>query len=195
MFVVQVFTRDGQSVGEYYHPGWLWAVATMDLDNDGYDEIILGGVNNAYGNLAGFHYPLTLVVLDSRRVEGEGPAPATDDRHFCGLSSGMEKAVLLLKEFGQLPTDGPGDFCLFREIVAGRDHFEAFANQIGRIDFGVDYQFDSHLRLEAAVPKWPVAEIIKSRIAKPLTQIELNRFYMKELGDIRVLKNDFVSQP
>lgn len=75
LFCVELLTKDGQVVGEYYHPGWLWASAIMDLDQDGYSEIILGGVNNAYGNLPGFEYPMTMVVLDSRAVAGEGPAP------------------------------------------------------------------------------------------------------------------------
>jgi hypothetical protein len=194
MFVVEVLTKDGDRVGEYYHPGWLWAMAAMDLDKDGYDEIILGGVNNAYGNLAGFSHPMTLVVLDSRRVEGQGPAPATDDRHFEGLSSGVERAVLFLRDFGQLPTDGADDFCFFQNIRAIGDHFEAAAAKINQPDVGVDYQFDSHLNLEFAQPKSPLAaQIIEFGITKPLTQAELNRLYLKELGDIRVLKNDFAT--
>ncbi len=35
LFLVSLFTTDGEVVGEYYHPGWLWAVGSMDLDGDG----------------------------------------------------------------------------------------------------------------------------------------------------------------
>jgi hypothetical protein len=194
VFVVEILTKDGKMVGEYYHPGWLWAMAAIDLDEDGFDEIVLGGVNNAYGNLAGFDHPMTLVVLDSRRVEGQGPAPATDNRHFVGLASGIERAVLLFRDFGPQPPDGPDDFSFFREIHPSGRHFEAFAVMTRPRDAGVDYQFDAHLGLESALPKGLVKQLIESKITKPLTQIERRNLYLEKFGDIRVLRNDLATQ-
>ena len=89
----------------------------MDLDQDGYSEILLGGVNDAYGGIPGFEYPMTLVILDSRSVEGQGPAPAEDGRHFPELPSGRERAVLLMRNFGQLPTADSDSFCLLSSLA------------------------------------------------------------------------------
>src|SRR5205807_6860065 len=131
-----------------------------DLDKDGYDEIILGGVNNAYGNLPGFDHPLTLVVLDSRNVAGQGLAPVADNRHFQGLSSGRERAALFLRNFGRMPADGPDAFCAFQSIVPRGDHFEAVAMKRYSIGLEVTYQFDAHLNLEFAQPKSPLVQLI-----------------------------------
>ena len=194
IFCVELLTKDGQVVGQYFHPGWLWASAVMDLDGDGFSEIILGGVNNAYGNVPGFEYPMTLVVLDSRFVEGEGPAPPPDSRHFPGLVSGRERAVLLMRNFGQLPSDGPEAFCNFVSILARDGHFEAMALKQGAGDLRVEYQFDRHLNLEYALPSARLLAMLNSKVKRPLSDVERRAFYVKEFGDIRVLKNDFANR-
>ena len=194
LFCVELLTKDGQVVGEYYHPGWLWANAVMDLDQDGYSEIILGGVNDAYGNLPGFEYPMTLVVLDSRAVEGEGPAPDGDTRHFPGLPSGRERAVLLLRNFGQMPSDAPTHFCLFAFIMPREGHIEARAFKLGSNGrIATDYQFDRHLNVEFALPSDLLATMLHSKLRHPPTDAERSQFYLKELGDTKVLKNDFAT--
>ncbi len=191
IFAVEVLTSRGKVVGEYYHPGWLWAMGTMDLDQDGWDEIILGGVNNAHGNVPGFEHPLTLVVLDSRKVEGQGPVPAEDERHFRGLSSGSEKAVLFLRTFGELPTDPPERFCIIREIRVRERHFEVIADRLGSYGVSVDYQFDSRLSLQIALPSIPLARILDSKRSLTSTShLSRYQYHFKELGDVRVLKND-----
>jgi hypothetical protein len=191
LFAVEVLTKDGQVVGEYYHPGWLWAIGVMDLDKDGYDEIILGGVNDTYGNLPGFDHPMTLVVLDSRRVKGQGPTPESDQRRFLNLSSGNERAALFLRNFGQLPTDKPAEFCLFQGIYPREGRFEATAVKLGSSDIVVHYQFDSQLNLESVLPSRPLAQLLDAKVKQqPLTPSERARFYLKELGDVKTFKNE-----
>ena len=111
-------SSEGKVVGEYYHPGWLWSATVKDINGDGWDEILLGGVNNAYGAQPGATHSVTMVVLDSRDMAGQGPAPTEDERHFQGLSEGHEKAVVLFPEFGQVPNGNPALFCLARGIRA-----------------------------------------------------------------------------
>jgi hypothetical protein len=167
----------------------------MDLDRDGSDEIILGGVNNAYGLLPGFEHPMTIVVLDSRRVEGQGSAPPTDDRHFKGLSSGHERAVLFFRRFGQLPTDDPNDFCAFQNIRPDGEHFEAIARKLSNGDIGAHYQFDAHLNLDMILPQAALAALLDKKIRPELTQTERLKAYVQQLGDVKVLKNDLATPP
>jgi len=194
IFCVELLTSDGKVVGEYYHPGWLWAMGLMDLDGDGTEEIILGGVNNAYGNLSGFDHPMTLVVLDSLHVQGQGPAPDTDDRHFQGLSSGNERAVLFFRNFGGLPTDPPSNFCLFRSILSAEGHFEAIAVKIGDRALYADFQFDRHLNLEMVSPSPALDAWLDERLSRPSRQIQRIFWYKEQLGNMKVLKNDFATR-
>lgn len=193
LFAVEILTPQGQVVGEYYHPGWLWAMATTDLDGDGFDEIILGGVNDAYGNLSGFDHPVALVILDSRHVSGQGPAPPTDDRHFDGLDSGRERAALLLPSFGQGQSDDPSNFCAAQQILVMRNHFEVLVMKMKQGEMSASYQFDRHLNLEMVSPSGRLAEFLVLAAKRPLTQVDRVDWYSKQLGDIRVLKNDFAS--
>jgi hypothetical protein len=189
LFAVELLTKDGKVVGEYYHPGWLWAMTVADLDHDGFDEVILGGVNNAYGALNGFEHPMTLVVLDSRYVAGQGPAPAEDARHFVGLSSGHERAVLFFREFGQVAEDDPSQYCTFRWLGYVGGHIQANATKLSS-QMVVDYQFDSHLNLEFAMPSPALARLLTATLRRELTPAERTQFFLKELGNIKVAKND-----
>ena len=62
-----------------------------DLDGDGVDEVILGGVNDSCRETSNeeLPYEATLVVLDSRRMNGTGPIVPGDDRVVAGLSTGL----------------------------------------------------------------------------------------------------------
>ena len=43
---LRLLTADGNEA-VYWHPGWIYSVATIDLDNDGQQELLLGGVVNS----------------------------------------------------------------------------------------------------------------------------------------------------
>lgn len=44
-----VLNSKGQIIGEYWHTGWIMDHLVMDLDRDGVDEIVLGGVDDLRG--------------------------------------------------------------------------------------------------------------------------------------------------
>lgn len=98
-YQIQLLTAQGKQVAEYWHPGWLWKMDLADLDGDGFEEILLGGVNNSYGEIQedGLDYGPTLVVLDSRKVFGMGPVTGKDDRVVTGIPPADESAVLLFR--------------------------------------------------------------------------------------------------
>lgn len=86
----QVVVLDGKGarLGEYWHSGHLGHLDALDLDGDGEEEILAGGVNNGYG-------AATLVVLDARRVAGASRQPENDHRKLKGFAPGTERARIV----------------------------------------------------------------------------------------------------
>lgn len=82
---VAILDSDGRLVSEYWHSGHLYSVAHADINGDGVEEILLGGVNNGY-RLG------TLVIFDSRNVAGASSQPG---RQILGFPAGTEKVVVL----------------------------------------------------------------------------------------------------
>jgi hypothetical protein len=60
---VAVLDSSGRLLREYWHSGWIEALAAADLDGDGVPELYLGGISNS-------HRQAVLVVLDPRRLGG-----------------------------------------------------------------------------------------------------------------------------
>jgi hypothetical protein len=90
---VAVLDGKGRTLGEYWHSGPLTTVETGDLDSDGSPEIILGGRSDAY-------QAATLVVLDSRHVQGASTEGESPKFQILGLGPGREKARLLFPRTG-----------------------------------------------------------------------------------------------
>lgn len=82
---IAMLAPDGTLISDYWHSGHLLSVAHADLDADGSQEILLGGVNNGYRQA-------TLVIFDSRRINGCSSQPG---RQILGMPPGTEKAVVL----------------------------------------------------------------------------------------------------
>jgi transcriptional regulator with XRE-family HTH domain len=82
---IAMLSPRGELISEYWHSGHLLSIAQADLNGDGLEEILLGGVNNGYGQA-------TMVVFDPRNVCGASAQPG---RQIVGFSAGTEKAVLL----------------------------------------------------------------------------------------------------
>lgn len=82
---IAMLDATGKLISEYWHAGHLLSIAHADLNDDGVDELLLGGVNNGYGQA-------TMIIFDPRRVSGASRQP---QRQILGLPSGTEKAVVL----------------------------------------------------------------------------------------------------
>jgi hypothetical protein len=83
---IAMLDATGKLVSEYWHSGHLLSVAHADLDGDGYDEILLAGVNNGYRQG-------TVIIFDSRRVSGVSEQPG---RQILDMNPGTEKVIVLL---------------------------------------------------------------------------------------------------
>lgn len=83
-----ILDSNGKLLSEYWHSGALFDLLLADLDGDGRQEIIAGGVDNGYDHQA------TVVVLDPDRVFGasreENPA-----FQIHGMGTAQERVRLL----------------------------------------------------------------------------------------------------
>ena len=77
----------GKLIAEYWHVGQFNVVDFLDINNDGVDEILLGGQNNEYRNAV-------LAILDYRLLQGCSPQTPTSEFYPDSLASGTEMFYL-----------------------------------------------------------------------------------------------------
>jgi hypothetical protein len=140
---VAVLDAAGKTVAEHWHPGWLFTGLLHDLDGDGQEEILLGGINNSYQS---YRVEPALLVLDAGFSTGQSaPAPG-DTRQIAGLPITQESALVL---FPKLPFPGIPGRSAFVETIAPAGAFieVKIATKPGASgqQTGLHYRFDRHL--------------------------------------------------
>ncbi len=141
---VAILTPQGRVVAEYWFPGWLVTGLLYDIDGDGEEEILLGGVNNSYSREP---YEAAMVVLDAAFSSGQSPPAPGDRRQIAGVAVLPEAASLL---FPRIPYPGPkGVTWLVRHLRPVGPALEVYVD--GATPNGtranIHYQFDSTLRM------------------------------------------------
>jgi hypothetical protein len=191
LFCIELIDRNGQAVSDYYHFGWLWAATAIDLDGDGYDELVAGGVNDAYGNVDNRGYRMTLIAMDSRHIEGQGPRPEGDAHQLVGLTSGNERAVVFLPEFGPRESDYPSRFCLISSVAARSGNLElrALYND-GRGEIFADYEFGPDFRIKMVEPSPALRDLFSFDIPQTSTLAQRAEFSRAKLRRVYTLRND-----
>jgi hypothetical protein len=86
-YVIALDASTGAIKSTYVHAGHLSDGAVTDLDDDGIQEILLCGINNAFNEAC-------LVVLDPRFMDGHGPL--TDAYRVEGFDQACERAYILI---------------------------------------------------------------------------------------------------
>lgn len=84
--VMEIDPLDGGTLQEYWHAGHFTADLLYDVDGDGSEEILLGGINNFYNRAF-------LAVLDPADLAGHSPLPAGFKPE--GLDAAREKYYFL----------------------------------------------------------------------------------------------------
>jgi hypothetical protein len=108
MEVAVLRASDGAMVARYLHGGWFDTMALADLDGDGDEEVILGGVNesfthydekqNRWNDPENGAYGSTIVILSRLFKASQGRTRHANDLWtYDVLPQGGERAVLLFK--------------------------------------------------------------------------------------------------
>jgi hypothetical protein len=85
---VALLSPSGKLLGEYWHSGRLPRLEVVDLDGDGTQEILLGGISAGYRSA-------TLVALDPSAVRGASVETESPEDQILGFAPAAEKARLL----------------------------------------------------------------------------------------------------
>ncbi len=137
---------DGRVVGEYWHSGHLLALGAADVDGDGVDEILAGGVNNGQRRA-------TLVVLDPRRLSGASAQPYGDPTQLRDITPGTEESILYFPR--TCITEAAGAlYHQIHQIQVTATSIDVFVHQTApQRDGGyLIYRFDRKLNLLGVTP-------------------------------------------
>lgn len=204
-FPTQVVLLDadtGEPVSEYFHPGAFYSCLLIDIDGDGNDEVILGGVNNpgpgmGHAALAAFKVPFPL--------GGPASLPATpEEAIFREFTGGGEYKYLLFPRtdvssaLGTLPTIGQLSFPGTNRILAKSDsciggfltyYLDFSFHVIGEVQVS-DNLLQEHIKLRRegmlshdhdANEKERWGKILPFPSAPNGNGTEIKRFFMEEL--------------
>jgi hypothetical protein len=105
---VALLRADGTLVAQYLHGGWLISMTLADLDSDGEEQLIFGGVNESFGQYDEKRYRWndpkngafgsTLVVLSPLFKSSQGRTRNANDLWtYDAFPQGGERAVLLFR--------------------------------------------------------------------------------------------------
>jgi hypothetical protein len=128
---ISVLNNKGELIGEYWNSGHIECIEFLDLDNDGFKEIILGGLNNNY-------LKACLVVLDPRNINGSSPQEKGTRYYSEELSPGTEKYYILI------PRNEIGRLFLY-DIIDAIDLYDNKRIQVSTSKSKVFYEFDNRL--------------------------------------------------
>jgi hypothetical protein len=189
---VVVLDREGRTLGEYWHSGPLTTVETGDLDSDGVPEIILGGYSSSY-------QAATLVVLDSRHVQGASTERESPKFQILGFGPGREKARLLFPRTGVSRLLEARNFVSQIVLRFGYLRLEVRERNEGTAtppQAGVVYALDRRLRVmavEATDEFWAQRRQLESlrKLGPGLEDVDIKRLG----GSVRALVNSWEGRP
>jgi hypothetical protein len=183
---VAILTADGKLVDQYWHPGWIFSLDIADLDNNGRDEILLGGVNNAY--LAIENRGATLVVLSADSIHGQGDTPKNSRLLIADLPPSPRHRALLFPEFAKHPN--PNHYAHVERISTLPDGSVqiVLTQGFGPSIFDEPYahlQLDPNLNVTRVLPGAKLSEILSTQHPSATTPEARASLYRKVLADIQ----------
>jgi DNA-binding winged helix-turn-helix (wHTH) protein len=140
----------GQVIGEYWHPGHLLHLNQKDLDGDGRNELLLGGVNN--GNRQA-----TLVILDPLKIVGISTPQQVIEHRFelIDMPASFEKAVVLFPR-SCISKGQPYTRVTALDVTSERIKVDV-SEGVNPQGFGFIYELDFGLRVVSVIPQEGVA--------------------------------------
>ena len=94
---LMLFDHNGSILGNYWHPGNIYDIEVIDIDNDGIKEIVCGGVNNDWSSYDSYYRPV-IFVLNPARMDGQatpwlGCYPHASEKHYIILPKSEIRAM------------------------------------------------------------------------------------------------------
>jgi hypothetical protein len=184
-FVVELLTKGGHKVAEYYHFGWFFALKVAEFGKSGQEDVILTGVDSTSGL-----YGATLVILGPDHLGGQATTMVNSPLGAIqGVPPAREKAVLLIKEFFENPD--PVQYCRGLEINVSGRFLEIFVAQGSNANPGAFFRFDQRLQLQGIVSNPMLDARFRSTILKNLPEDQWQEAIKLFLGDIIYVRNEF----
>ena len=128
------FDINGQLLNEFIHPGTIYDMELMDLNQDGEEEIVLGCTNNGFNSAA-------LAIFPSRNFSGT--VPFSDEQH--SLINGVVDSNLIYIKF---PSWGKYDYqnnnarTNVADIFPDSEHGFVVIVVLGNANSGVTYLYN-----------------------------------------------------
>ncbi len=85
---IAIVSADGKTLSEYWHSGRIDFITLADLDGDGHEEILAGGISNGY-------HEATLLALDPDHASGASIEAARPEIQLHGLGVAHERIRLV----------------------------------------------------------------------------------------------------
>jgi hypothetical protein len=180
---IAVLDANGKQIGEYWHSGHLYETALVDLDGDGKEELLFGGVNNGCQQA-------TLVAFDPRQVHGASTQARGDSHQFQGQSSGTEKAVVLFTRTELNEVTEPFNFVM--AIWQEGDVIQVTVREKRGNESGyVAYTLDKRLNLRQVTPSYGLMKLYDEFRAAGRIHRNLESDETPRLRQIKVVRNGF----
>ncbi|MCX8160771.1 MAG: hypothetical protein N3G18_07550 [Candidatus Saccharicenans sp.] len=163
----------GQVLGEYWHAGHLGQAALLieDLDEDGWQEIIIGGTNNDFQQAC-------LLVLDSRAIAGCSPGSGKPEFQFGELPAGSQEYYLLLPRTTINQVMGLRNYVTSVQLFREEKTLEVITNEFNKeapcqMMYNFDFKFNPLLSRPTDLLTEAVKELVVSRVLPPHSETEL----------------------
>jgi len=158
---ITLLNPSGQVIGEYWQVGHLGkdSLVVEDVDEDGWNEIILGGTNNDFQSAC-------LLVLDPRKVEGCSPSSGNPEFQFLGLPPGTQEYYILFPRTTLNQVMALRNYA--RQVVFLREDktLEVSCTEFSKeTAYEVLYNFDNHFQPLLSRPTDLTIEKIKELLA------------------------------
>jgi hypothetical protein len=169
---VVALDKAGRPIGRYWHSGHLYHIGLVDLDGDGVEEVILGGVNVGY-------HQATLVALDPWHLTGASTQAPGDPHQLQAYPRQIERAVLLFPrtELNELTEAFNFVMALWQE--GENVQVSVREKRLGESGY-VSYTLDQRLNLRTVTPSDGLAKLyeqyrVTNQLSRDLLHDELPR--------------------
>ena len=139
-------SAEGEILDSYWHPGNLLVLRSIDINEDGDKELLLGGCHDGYGQKA------VLALLDPFEINGRAPAQIGTAQHAVGIPLAKHFLYILFTRC-EMAEPYPEQAPMVERVVHNRFGLKVWTREPHAPQWdlgGVVYFFDSFMNLTRA---------------------------------------------